>query len=51
LTGEFENCEVALVPWQGSGDLGAVARSNCYIVIPPDRDHIPAGEWVALLPR
>lgn len=51
LTGEFENCEVALVPWQGSGDVAAVARSNCYVVVPPDRDEIPAGEWVALLPR
>jgi molybdopterin molybdotransferase len=51
LSGEFENVEVALVPWQGSGDLAAVARSNCYIVIPPDRDLIPAGEWVPVLPR
>jgi len=51
LSVELENCEVALVPWQGSGDLAAAARSNCYIVIPPDRDLIPAGEWVPILPR
>jgi molybdopterin molybdotransferase len=51
LSGEFGEGTVALVPWQGSGDLTAVARSNCYIVIPPDRDLIPAGEWVPILPR
>jgi len=51
LSGQFESCEVALVPWQGSGDLAALARSNCYIVIPPDREVIPAGEWVPVLPR
>jgi molybdopterin molybdotransferase len=49
LSGEFERSEVELVPWQGSGDIAATARANCYAVIPPDREHIPAGEWVALL--
>ena len=51
LLGEFEDSEVELVKWQGSGDLGAVARSNCYIVIPPDRERIPAGEFVPVLLR
>lgn len=51
LSGEFENSEVALVPWQGSGDIAATARANCYIVIPPDRAKISAGEFVAILMR
>jgi len=51
LSGEFESSEVELVPWQGSGDIAATARANCYIVIPPDREQIPAGEFVAILPR
>ena len=51
LSGEFENSEVELVPWQGSGDIAATARANCYLVIPSDRDHIPAGEFVAILKR
>lgn len=51
LSGEFENTEVALIAWQGSGDLAATARANCYVVIPPDRECISAGEWVAILPR
>jgi molybdopterin molybdotransferase len=49
LSGEFENSEVELVAWQGSGDIAAVARANCYAVIPPDRDRIAAGEWVAVM--
>jgi molybdopterin molybdotransferase len=51
LSGEFENTEVELVKWQGSGDLAAVARSNCYVVVPPDREQIGAGEWVPILLR
>jgi len=51
LSGEFENSRVALVPWQGSGDIAATARANCYIVIPSDREHIPAGEFVAVMMR
>jgi molybdopterin molybdotransferase len=49
LSGEFENAEVELAKWQGSGDIATLARANCYVVIPPDREHIDAGEWVSLL--
>jgi molybdopterin molybdotransferase len=51
LSGEFENSEVELIAWQGSGDIAATARANCYIVIPTDRECIPAGEWVAVMMR
>jgi molybdopterin molybdotransferase len=51
LSGEFEQSEVDLVAWQGSGDIAATARANCYIVIPPDRECIAAGEWVAVMMR
>jgi molybdopterin molybdotransferase len=51
LTGEFERAEVEAVRWQGSGDIAANARANCYLVVPPDREHIPAGELVSILPR
>ena len=51
LSGEYENTQVELVPWQGSGDISARARANCYIVVPPDREHILAGEWVAVMLR
>jgi molybdopterin molybdotransferase len=51
LSGEFENAEVELARWQGSGDIAALALANCYVVIPPDRERIEAGEWVSLLMR
>ncbi|MFZ0139006.1 MAG: gephyrin-like molybdotransferase Glp [Candidatus Sulfotelmatobacter sp.] len=51
LSGRYEDAEVELVPWQGSGDVAAQARSNCYVVIPPDREQIEAGEWVAIMGR
>src|SRR5256885_4146553 len=51
LSGEFEHCEVELMRWQGSGDIAAIARSNCYIVIPPDREKIEPGAWVPVLLR
>ncbi len=51
LSGEFENAEVELARWQGSGDIAALARANCYVVIPPDRERIEVGEWVSVLRR
>jgi molybdopterin molybdotransferase len=30
--------EVTLVPWQGSGDLAAMARANCFVVVPEEPD-------------
>ena len=51
LSGEFEHAEVELVRWQGSGDIAATAAANCYIVIPPDRERIAAGEWVSVMMR
>ena len=51
LSGEFENAEIELARWEGSGDVAALARANCYLVIPPDREQITAGEWVSLLMR
>jgi len=51
LSGEFEQAEVELVRWQGSGDIAATVTANCYLVIPPDRERIEAGEWVPVLMR
>ena len=51
LSGAFENAEVELAAWQGSGDIAASARANCYLVIPPDREQIAAGEWASVLLR
>ncbi len=51
LSGEFEHAEVELAGWHGSGDVAAMGRSNCYLVIPADRERIAAGEWVPVMVR
>jgi len=37
------------VVWQGSGDLASTSRSNCFLVVPPDRPLLTAGETVKIL--
>jgi len=37
--------------WEGSGDIGAVVRANCFLIVHPFHLHIEAGEWVDVLPR
>jgi len=49
LSGEFAEPEVELMRWHGSGDVPSTARSNCYLVVPPERAHIASGEWVAVM--
>jgi len=49
LCGSPEKPAVEWVRWQGSGDLMAAAKSNCYIVVPPDREQLNAGEAVTVL--
>jgi molybdopterin molybdotransferase len=40
---------VTAVGWQGSGDIAATATTNCYLVVPPDRDVLTVGETVSIL--
>ena len=49
LSGEHERAEVEAVKWEGSGDVAANARANCYVVAPPERDGLKAGEMVAVM--
>jgi len=40
---------VAQEPWQGSGDVAALARANAFLVTEPDRDSWAAGELIRVL--
>lgn len=51
LTASRAEVEVRVVRWQGSGDLRANARANCYVVLPERRDGFRAGEVVTVLLR
>lgn len=48
-TGGDPKVEVLL--WEGSGDIGAVVRGNCFLVVHASRLQLEAGEWVDVLPR
>lgn len=42
---------VETILWQGSGDIGAVVRGNCFLVAHGEKQRLDAGEWVDVLPR
>jgi len=42
---------VSELPWQGSGDMAALARGNCFLVLHRSKLKLAAGEWVDVLPR
>ena len=50
LTFDLVRPEVRLVGWQGSGDLAANARANCYSVL-PDGIELKAGDVITVLLR
>lgn len=37
--------------WRGSGDIVALAESNCFLVVPQGKLEWRAGEWIGVLPR
>jgi molybdopterin molybdotransferase len=50
LTWGSETARVAPIAWQGSGDVGAMSRANCLLVVEAERERIEAGERVRVLP-
>ncbi|MGH9863233.1 MAG: molybdopterin molybdotransferase MoeA, partial [Candidatus Acidiferrales bacterium] len=51
LEGEGSEVAVRPVAYQGSGDVVAVARADCFLVVPSTVQHLEAGAWVDVLPR
>jgi molybdopterin molybdotransferase len=49
LSGGVFDPQIEVVPWKGSGDMLALAQANCYLVVPPDREVLEAGEMVSIL--
>jgi molybdopterin molybdotransferase len=41
--------EVAPAGWQGSGDIAAMARANCFLAVPEDSEQLDAGAIVRIL--
>jgi molybdopterin molybdotransferase len=51
LSGAWDGVAVCVVSWQGSGDVAANARGNCYAVLPAGVEAFQAGETVRVLLR
>jgi molybdopterin molybdotransferase len=51
LTHVLPRPTVRVITTQGSGDLAANARANCYAVLPPECEHLAAGESITILLR
>jgi molybdopterin molybdotransferase len=49
LAGSQTEPTVELIPWQGSGDIAATARANCYLIVPPDQPELEVGATVSVL--
>lgn len=47
----LEGPRVRVLPWQGSGDVVALARANCFVVVPELAENVAAGSWVDVWPR
>ena len=43
--------DVKALPWQGSGDIAALARANCFMMVAADRGQISVGETMPILLR
>jgi len=44
-----DGSQVTPLPWQGSGDVPALARANAFLVTEPDRECWAAGDWIRVL--
>jgi molybdopterin molybdotransferase len=51
LTGEADQTAVRPLPSQGSGDLAAMARADCLMVVAPGQSALAAGTMVPVLPK
>ena len=46
-----DGAEITPTGWQGSGDVGAMARANSFLVAEPDRESWAAGEFMRVLAK
>ncbi|HEY2646684.1 MAG TPA: gephyrin-like molybdotransferase Glp, partial [Candidatus Acidoferrales bacterium] len=48
---EGREARVTQLPWQGSGDVVALALANGFLIVDPVRPEMAPGEWVDVIPR
>ena len=51
MEGQGAAREVKALKWQGSGDVAALGKANCFVVVPSEREKIEVGERVEVMVR
>ena len=51
MEGQGAEREVKALKWQGSGDVSALGKANCFIVVPPEKEKLDVGERVEVIVR
>jgi len=51
VQGRGADMEVRALKWQGSGDIAALGKANGFLIVPPNRAAIEAGERVEVMMR
>jgi molybdopterin molybdotransferase len=51
MEGQGAEREVKTLKWQGSGDVSALGRANCFVVVPAEKEKLAVGERVEVIVR
>ena len=51
MEGQGADREVLVLKWQGSGDVAALGKANCFVVVPAEKEKIEAGDKVQVMVR
>jgi molybdopterin molybdotransferase len=51
MEGQGAGREVRVLRWQGSGDVSALSKANCFVIVPAALEKIGAGERVEVMVR
>jgi molybdopterin molybdotransferase len=51
MDGQGANREVVALKWQGSGDIAALGKANCFVVVPAEKEKIEVGDRVEVMVR
>jgi molybdopterin molybdotransferase len=51
MEGQGAAREVLVLKWQGSGDVAALGKANCFVVVPAEKEKIEAGDKVEVMVR
>jgi molybdopterin molybdotransferase len=51
MEGQGANRAVVALKWQGSGDVAALGKANCFVMVPAQKEKIEVGERVEVMLR